>query len=456
MMPFLTSLLVAAAMAGPGATDSAAPGAAPAAPRFQQAPAVAAAVTGDPADSLYRVAREALNRDDFRRAAQLFSRIASRYPDADVAGDALYWQAYALYRQGGSSELKSASKALKAHKEKYPRAATRGDADALSTRIDGQLARLGDAGSAERIGREVDRATSADCPREDDDNDMRVAALNALLQMDAERAVPVLKQVLARRDACSAPLRRKAVFLVSQKRSEETETLLLTAARSDPDREVREQAVFWLGQVRSPRAVAALDSILNNAADPEMRDKALFAITQQRGSEAGAVLRRVIEDTAQTQDIREKAIFWLGQQRSTQNAQYLKQLFERVRSDELREKIMFSLGQMRGEGNGEWLLGIVSDKRYSVDTRKSALFNAGQNRVPVADLIALYAKLDEREMKEQLIFVLQDRRDTAAVDKLIDIAKNDRDVEMRKKAIFWLGQSRDPRVQQLLVDIINQ
>ena len=59
-------------------------------------------------------------------------------------------------------------------------------------------------------------------------------------------------------------------------------------------------------------------------------------------------------------------------------------------------------------------------------------------------------------MKEQLIFVLQDRRETAAVDKLIDIAKNDKDVEMRKKAIFWLGQSRDPRVQQLLVDIINQ
>jgi len=26
---------------------------------------------------------------------------------------------------------------------------------------------------------------------------------------------------------------------------------------------------------------------------------------------------------------------------------------------------------------------------------------------------------------------------------------------MRKKAIFWLGQSRDPRVKQLLLDIIN-
>lgn len=458
MTNLIATLLVAAAVAGdPDARGIAGRGF-PMAPdlALQQAPA-RAATQADPADSVYRAAREALNRGDYRRASQLFQRVAARWPDAAVAGDALYWQAYALYRQGGTSELRSASKALKAQKEKYPRAATRGDADALETRIDGQLARMGDAGSAERIGREAEKAASAsDCPREGDDNDMRIAALNALMQMDAERAIPVLKQVLARRDACAAPLRRKAVFIVSQQRSPETERILLDAVRTDPDAEVRQQGVFWLGQVRSPRAVAALDSILKNAADVELRDKALFAITQQRGAEASAVLRRVIEDTTQVRDVREKAIFWLGQQRSAENAQYLRQMFQRTQSDELREKIMFALGQMRGEGNDQWLLGVVADKRYSIDTRKQALFNAGQSRAPIAELVGAWAKLDDREMKEQLIFVLHDRREQAAVDKLIDIAKNEKDVELRKKAIFWLGQSRDPRVQQLLVDIINQ
>ena len=37
-----------------------------------------------------------------------------------------------------------------------------------------------------------------------------------------------------------------------------------------------------------------------------------------------------------------------------------------------------------------------------------------------------------------------------------DIAKNDKDPELRKKAIFWLGQSHDPRVQQFLLDLINK
>ncbi len=59
-------------------------------------------------------------------------------------------------------------------------------------------------------------------------------------------------------------------------------------------------------------------------------------------------------------------------------------------------------------------------------------------------------------MKDQVIFVLSQRRDPVAVDKLLDIAKTDKDPELRKKAIFWLGQSHDPRVQQFLLDLINK
>jgi hypothetical protein len=39
---------------------------------------------------------------------------------------------------------------------------------------------------------------------------------------------------------------------------------------------------------------------------------------------------------------------------------------------------------------------------------------------------------------------------------MFDIAKNEKEPELRKKAIFWLGQSRDPRVQQFLIDLINR
>ena len=65
--------------------------------------------------------------------------------------------------------------------------------------------------------------------------------------------------------------------------------------------------------------------------------------------------------------------------------------------------------------------------------------------------------MGDTDMKEQIIFTLSQRQsERAAIDKLFDIAKNEKDSELRKKAIFWLGQSRDPRVQQFLLDLINK
>ena len=38
----------------------------------------------------------------------------------------------------------------------------------------------------------------------------------------------------------------------------------------------------------------------------------------------------------------------------------------------------------------------------------------------------------------------------------MDIAKSEPDRELRKKAIFWLGQSRDPRATAFLAELINK
>ena len=116
-----------------------------------------------------------------------------------------------------------------------------------------------------------------------------------------------------------------------------------------------------------------------------------------------------------------------------------------------------NLSQIRDANTGKWLLDIAMGEGETIETRKQALFWAGQSKnLDIGDLDALYAKMKDREMKEQVIFVLSQRRGDEAVDKLISIAKNEPDRELRKKAIFWLGQSRDPRIQQFLLDLINR
>ena len=410
-------------------------------------------IQGDPADSLYRLARRELNRRNWERAAGVFRQIRTRYGKSEYAPDAYYWEAFARYRLDDIDQLETALDLLKTQGENHPDASTHEDARSLAVQVRGRLAQRGNANAAQDIARQAE-GQGQGCPEEEDD--VRLMALNALLNMDSDRAVPILRRVLERRDGCSVQLRRKAVWLISQKRSPETTATLLSVVRSDPDQEVREQAVFWLSQVRSEEAVTALDSILIGSDDQRIQEKAIFALSQHRSERATQALRRYAQRTDVPDKLRENTIFWLGQSRGD-NDQFLRDLYGTVESNKLKEKIIFALSQQRGEEAGKWLLDIALNKNEPIKLRKSALFWAGQKRkIPIDGLNELYSTMDDREMREQVIFVLSQRKETAAVDALMNIVKEETDRELQKKAIFWLGQSKDPRIPEFLLEIINR
>jgi HEAT repeat protein len=406
----------------------------------------------DPADSLYRAGREAINRGQYRRAADLFLEISDNYPKSEYAADAPYWRAFALYRLGGEDDLRDALKTLDRQQRRYPRASTVADGRELAIRIRGVLAKRGDEESAV----EVSRAAAPNQPCTGEDSEIRAAAMNALLQMDAESAIPIIKQVLQKRDACSVELRGKAVFLLSQKRTSETENLLLDVLNNDPSSDVREKAVFWMGQIHTERAAAELEKIATSSPDVELRRKAIHALHEHGSARATAVLRRLAESAQTPQEVREQAVFWLGQRRSQENADFLRSLFGKVNDEDLQKKILFSLSQMRAFENDRWLMSIALDESNSSELRGHALWTAGQAGVAGSELVTVYDRLSDQDVKEKLIWVMSESRDRAATDKLIEIAKSDPNREMRKKALFWLGQKNDPRVRQLLVDILNQ
>ena len=409
----------------------------------------------DPGDSLYRTARSLLNRGRYNEAASAFADLAKRYPSSSYTPDSYYWQAFSLYKTGEVSKLKQARSVLDYQKQHYPDASTHGDADALYAQVQGALARQGDGPAGEWVQKHASQVDSGrttaggGCASGDDDDDPRIAALNALLQMDADRAVPVLKKVLERRDACSVSLRRKAVFIISQQHTAETEDILLGAARSDPDEEVREQAVFWLSQVGSAKAASALDSILLNSSNTDLQKKAVFALSQISSPDAMRMLRDYAEKAGAPVEARADAIFWLSQQGHGENADYLKTLYGRLNDDDLKDKAIFSIAQIGGADNLNWLMELAANQQEPTEMRKKALFWAGQsNDVSLERLTGLYDRMKDRDMKEQMIFVYSQRHEGQALDKLIDIAKHDTDPELRKKAIFWIGQSHDPKAAQ--------
>ncbi|MCL4864642.1 MAG: HEAT repeat domain-containing protein [Gemmatimonadales bacterium] len=443
----------------------------------------------DPADGLYRQAREALNRSEYTRAIELFGQIRARHPRSAHTPDAYYWEAFAQQRRGTTESLHQAMDLLLQQEERHPDAATRRDARSLQIRIQSALASRGDAASAAAMferGAMIaptpptpptppvpptpgvvptpptppvppvrGQIAPSRCAGEDEE---QVMVLNGLMNMDADRAVPLLERVMARRDASSTCLRRRAVFLLGQKQSSRTEQLLLDAARSDPDAEVREQAIFWLGQSGGPRAAAALDSILRTSTDPKIQVRAIFSLAQGNSATAGPVLRSYAGRADVSREVRDQAVFWLGQTGTAEDARFLQDLYRRERDEGIKERILFSVAQNHAAqaSTGPWLAAIAANSQEPIKLRKNAIFWAGQTGAPLADLIRAYDQMPEAEMKEQVIFVLSQRSEREATDKLIAIARTDKDAKLKARALFWLGQRNDPRAQELYLEILER
>jgi len=59
-------------------------------------------------------------------------------------------------------------------------------------------------------------------------------------------------------------------------------------------------------------------------------------------------------------------------------------------------------------------------------------------------------------VRESAAFALSQRPHDEGVPALIRIARENPDPELRKKAIFWLGQSDDPRALALFEELLTK
>lgn len=409
----------------------------------------------DPADSMFRSAQAALRRGEHQRAAELFRSVRTRFPRSRPATDAGYWEAFSLHRLSGRENLRTALELLTTQRARYPDASSAADARSLAARIEGQLASMGDSRSAQSLINRADRMAGT-CPKEDEDE--RLMVLDALLTMDSERALPTLKTVLARRDECSAVLRRKAVFLVSRKGSSETEDILVDVLRNDPDKEVREQAVFWLGQANTGKSTNALLEVLRTSRDAAVLEKAVFSLAQQRNERAQMALRDMARRSDLDIEVRANAIFWLGQRAPAgSNAeQFLVDLYPSLNETKLKERALFAIAQRRSPESQRFLAALAANAREPMEVRRTALFHAGQAGMPLSQMRDIMRATNERELRSHLVFVIANRKTPEAVDALMDIVRTETDVEIRKTAIFWLGQSKDPRAGPFLLSILDR
>jgi hypothetical protein len=188
----------------------------------------------------------------------------------------------------------------------------------------------------------------------------------------------------------------------------------------------------------------------------ELRSRAVFWIGTYTDPSAMQALRRLASEESLDDDVRGAAIVALGRDdMSEDDVAWLQSLYLRL-SSKLRDNVFLAVSRSDGSRAGRWLAGIAATDSETEHTREQAMFWLGQGRSPTADLVRLYDRLSEPSLRTHYTFVLSQRHDREALDKLIDVAQHDRDRSVRRQALFWLGQSKDPRALDFIRDLVTK
>lgn len=267
-------------------------------------------------DSVYVAARVLVSRGEWRKAADAFATVATRNPASPLKEDAMYWQAFALYRIGGTTELQEARTVLDSRKRQFPNSRSNSEADILTVRVNSALTARGVRGVAGDVA--ISQGTGQ-CDAEE--ASVRAAALNALRSLNSERSREPLVRALANRDECSVPLRRNVVVLLAADSSAESRALLASVIRNDPSPRVRVEALGFYGRFSGTDVVNVLSEVATKPQeDIQVRRAAVSALGTHVNASARRVITGIISNRGEQESLRLDAVSALergGQKRTT-------------------------------------------------------------------------------------------------------------------------------------------
>jgi hypothetical protein len=194
-----------------------------------------------------------------------------------------------------------------------------------------------------------------------------------------------------------------------------------------------------------------------------LQERGLVAIALQDYPEATAALKSFTA-VSYAATLRERAAFWLANERGAEGFQTVSELVKNDKDDAFRAKLVFDLSLVKGDSRKAAIDELIALAKTdaSPNVRKQAQFwlaqmagkNGGDSRI--AGALSDSAQNDpEAGIRKSAVFALSRLPVDQAVPELIQVASTTKDATTRKEAIFWLGQSKDPRALDYLVKVVK-
>jgi hypothetical protein len=217
---------------------------------------------------------------------------------------------------------------------------------------------------------------------------------------------------------------------------------------------------IWLTAVNSTESVKLLEGITKDtgAARDQIRraESAESAIPMHADPAADQALEELLAPS-QPEEVRRQAVFWLGNARGRRGFEAVSRIVREDPSDKLREHAIFALTQSK-DPQALNVVAAVAHNDKSPRVRGQALFwlaqRAGQ-KIAESAINDAIANDPETEVKKKAVFALTQMPAGQGVPLLIQVARTNRNPEVRKQAMFWLGQSKDERALAFIEEVLK-
>jgi HEAT repeat protein len=397
----------------------------------------------DPARRAYFEGRNFVSDSEWDKAAAKFNEVITKYSTSKMMDSALYWYAYSLKSE---SRYGDAYAALQRLISQYPNSRYKDDADALLVEVAGP--------AGQPVPPEI---------RQKQEEQLKLIALQSIFESKPEQGVQLAREYFKPGSTTRPEFRQKVVVLLAQVDNSAATEVLVDAARNDGDPKVRKQALVMLGQRLDDKQNG--DKIFNMLTEIAMSndaETAKFAVVSLGQSDTDRALQAIIRisGSAPLKEVRKQAIVMLSQHDAPAACEALARIYDTEKDPELQRLAIVMLAQSDCPQAVD-KLSQVARSGDSVELRRFAYMYLAQrdHGKAVQVLGDAYASEKNETIKEGIIDglgqSLEESSDKAALHKLMDIAKNDPSIRLRKKAIFWIGQSKDPEATQFLVDLLK-
>lgn len=211
-------------------------------------------------DDAYNAGTRALDEHKYDEAVQHFDNAIQQDPSR--AEGALYWKAYALNREGKRDEALAAIAQLR---RDYASSAWLHDAQALEAEVK--------QGNGQPVS-----------PAQESNDDLKLLAINSLMNADPERALPLVENILKGNSGPS--VKDRALFVISQNRSARAQQALLDYAKGGGNPDLQLRAIQYVGMSGTKEAQQQLVTIYTSSSDVRVKAAIIQALMQARATDA--------------------------------------------------------------------------------------------------------------------------------------------------------------------------